>query len=351
MEKNSDIKKKNYLIISVFCSFFIILCSSVFIWQGIYLPKEPNSQKEIIFEIKKGEGGGEISFNLKNENLIRSGLLFRIYTRFKGISKKFQAGQYSLSPAMTISEIVQKFISGDVIKEKITIVEGWNLKDLANFIENKDLGSKEELFQITGYPENKSNSKDYSDSFSFLKDKPKGTNLEGYIFPDTYEIQINEESLESIIIKALQNFDKKLNLDLREEIKKQDKTIFDILIMASLIEKEVKTLEDKKLVSGILWKRLKLGKPLENCATIAYIKGEDLWRYSYEDTRIQSPYNTYLNLGLPPGPICNPGLESIKAALYPKDSEYWYWLSTPEGTTIFSKTLQEHNLAKAKYLR
>jgi len=118
-----------------------------------------------------------------------------------------------------------------------------------------------------------------------------------------------------------------------------------------MLEKEVKDFEAKKLVSGILWKRFKNGIPLQVDATITYITGKKTTQISLEDLQIDSPYNAYKYRGLPLGPICNPGLESILAAIYPKESEYWYYLSTPEETTIFSKTLQEHNLAKVKYLR
>jgi len=344
--KNKFMKNKNAILILVLIFlFFVFFCC-----YSIYSPIEKNSERQIIFEIEKGEGGKEISKNLKKERLIRLGIPFRLYIYFKGVSTKLQAGSYLLSPSMAIPEIVQKFVWGETIKEKITIIEGWNLKDLATYIENNNLGTKEKLFQLTGYPENKSSSKDYSDVFSFLKDKSTGTNLEGYIFPDTYEIQKNEGILEQIIIKALQNFDKKLNPDLRQEIKRQDKTIFDILIMASLLEKEVKTIADKEIVSGILWKRLNHGWPLQVDATLTYITGKKSSEFTREDLDLLSPYNTYKYSWIP-GPICNPGLDSILAAINPKESEYWYYLSTPEGQTIFSRTLEEHNVAKAKYLK
>ena len=161
----------------------------------------------------------------------------------------------------------------------------------------------------------------------------------------------------------LDNFDKKLTQDLRKEISRQSKTIFEIVTMASMLEKEVKDFEAKKLVSGILWKRLENGISLQVDATITYLAGKKTThpegvasrpygaRISIEDLQIDSPYNTYKYKGLPLGPISNPGLESILAAIYPKESDFWYYLSTPDGKTIFSKTLQEHNLAKAKYLR
>jgi len=158
--------------------------------------------------------------------------------------------------------------------------------------------------------------------------KLPGENLEGFLFPDTYQFPLRISG-EEVVKKMRDNFEKKLTPELREEIEKQGKTIFEIITMASLIEKEVKTKEEKELASGILWKRLEIGMPLQADA---------------------AP-ETYERQGLPEKPICNPGLESILAAVYPKSSGYWYYLSTPEGETIFSKTLEEHNYAKSKYLR
>jgi len=118
------------------------------------------------------------------------------------------------------------------------------------------------------------------------------------------------------------------------------------------LEKEIKSDEDRVIVAGIFWKRLENKYPLESCATIAYILGVDKWRYSYEDTRIKSPYNTYINIGLPPTPINNPGLSAIRAAIYPQETDYNFFLTDPEtGNTIFSKTFQEHNRNKAKYFK
>jgi UPF0755 protein len=193
------------------------------------------------------------------------------------------------------------------------------------------------------------NSNNFS-NYDFLKDKPENLSLEGYLFPDTYLIE-KKESLENIVKIILNNFDKKLNQNLRDEIKKQNKGIFEIITMASLIEKEVINYEDKQIVSGILWKRIKAGVPLQVDASVVYALNAKKEKISIEDTKINSPYNTYKYRGLPLGPICNPGLESIKAAIYPKETNYWYYLSKPSGETVFSKTLEEHNIAIYKYLK
>ena len=178
----------------------------------------------------------------------------------------------------------------------------------------------------------------------------KQPQLEGYLFPDTYRFN-QEATLDEIIARMRENFDRKLSQYLRNEIARQDKTIKEIIIMASLLEKEVATDQDRQIVSGIFWQRIKDNYPLQSCATIAYILGVDKWRYSVTDTKVESLYNTYQNIGLLPGPICNPGLSAIEAAVYPEPNDYYFFLSKPDGETVFSKTLEEHNENKTKYLQ
>ncbi len=329
------------IIFSIIFIILIVILGLFITWQFIYLPKSFSPEKEVIFTVKKGEGSKEIAVNLEETGLIKWGPSFRVYVLLEGVAGKLQAGNYQLSPSMNIPDMVNKFVNGDVIKEKITFPEGFNLKNIKESFENSEFLRTIDLeeFEIS----------DFKGEFDFLSEAPDEISLEGFLFPDTYffESGMKEREIAEIFLK---NFDQKI-APYQNEISVADLTLFEVIIMASLIEKEVQTKEDKELVSGIFWKRIKLGKPLESCATIAYVKGVDQWRYSFEDTRIDSPYNTYLNPGLPLGPICNPGLESIIAAIYPKSSQYWYYLSTPEGETIFSQTLEEHNIAKAKYLK
>jgi len=320
----------------IFAVFFLFFCLNV------YFPLEPGSNKIVDFIVRNGEGGKEISINLKNEGLIRYSSFFRAYILFRGVSHQLQAGNYELSSGMAIPAMVSKMVRGEIKTEKITIIEGWNLKDIADYFEEQKICTKEEFLNLT--------KKDFSQGLDFLKDKPKSLDLEGYFFPDTYEV-IPGTDPEDIIKKILSNFDEKLTSDLRTEIAKQKKTIFEIITMASMIEKEVKTLEDKKIVSGILWKRLEVDMPLQVDATVNYITGKNDDGASYDDIAIDSSYNTYKYAGLPKGPISNPGIESIIAAIYPKKSDYWYYLSTPSGKTIFSKTFKEHSIAQDKYLK
>jgi len=290
-------------LINLFIIFFlVIIFSSVFfVWFIIYTPKNSYSQEKINFSIRKGETVEEISLNLKKQGLIRYSFPFLGYIFLKEKEKEIKAGEYELSPAMNIIEIANKIVSGDRIKKTITIVEGWTIEDIESYFKKNGL----------------------------LKEGEKiNDDLEGYLFPDTYEI-LPGEDLNEIIDRIHYNFEKKVESKFKEEIALKNKTLSEIVIMASILEKEVKTFEDKKVVSGILWKRLKMGMLLQ----------------------VDAFLDTYKTKGLPSKPICNPGLESIEAAIFPQESPYFYYLSAYDGKTIFSKTLKEHNLAIEKYLK
>lgn len=278
-------KNKLIILTSIIVAFFIL---------AVCLPKNPSSQKEEFFTIEKGEGSKDIAQNLEQGGLIRWKLVFRVYVLIRGTSEKMQAGLYKISPSMGILTIAEKFASGDIATQTITIPEGFTAEQIW-----------ERLQVLPGY--------DKTTDLAALEE------FEGMLFPDTYQIPYNLP-LNKVIEMMIDNFWKKNEgLD----------TTHQVIVMASLLEKELKTKEDKEVASGILWKRIMVGMPLQ--------VDVDMW--------------TYQNTGLPEKPICNPGLDSILAALNPEESPYWYYLSTPEGKTIFSKTLTEHNIAKAKYLR
>ena len=334
---------------------FLVVLIVFFTIQGLFLPKNFQEIEHNVFFIEKGQSVFEISQELKEAKLIRSSFLFNFYVFTTGNRADLKAGQYSFSQSMSTFEIIQKIIKGKTIREIITIPEGWNLRDIAWFFENKGLFQAEEILEVTGFP-----AIDYSvtndvldlvafQEYDFYQDKLSSVSLEGYLFPDTYELE-KDFSVEDFVKKALDNFEKKIDNNLRQEIKAQDKTIFSIITMASLIEREAKIKSDKEIVSGILWKRAEIGMPLQVDATILYFTGKTI-EILKDDLETSSPYNTYKNRGLPLGPICNPGMESILASINPESSDYWYYLSTPQGEIVFSKTLEEHNIAKANYLK
>lgn len=237
-----------------------------------------------------------------------------------------------------------------ILKEEKTlrIIEGWRNRDILNLLVKNNLTTEEEF---TAAQKNYDVSK-----FSFLSDKPRSTDLEGYLYPDTYRVYASSTASE-IISKMLSNFEVKLTPQMRADIAASGKTINEIITMASIIEKEAPISyaksdnKDAKIISGIFWRRIKTGQALQSCATLAYVLGVDKAQYSEVDTKFKSPYNTYLNPGLPPGPISNPGILAIEAAIYPTPSNYNYFL-TPTGSQeiIYSVTYEEHLRNKNKYI-
>lgn len=333
----------------------IAVLGSIFLWQGKYILKGSYAESRV-FIVERGEGVKEIAADLKADGFIKSKSLFVVLTFLQGNKNNLMAGSYELSTQMTVSEVLKKISSGDVLTEVLTVIEGWNLRDIGRALENKGMFQAEELFEIVGFPTVDYSTaadlppfKDFFEEFSFLKEKPKNVSLEGYLFPDTYYITKDEPIL-VIVEKMLSNFDKKLTIEFKEEIVQQKRTLFDILIMASMLEREVIAYEDKQIVAGLLWKRLRAGWPLQIDATLTYLTGKASHELTKDDLNIDSLYNTYKYKGLPLGPICNPGLDSIKAALYYKESSYWFYLTDSEGEAVFSKTLQEHAANKHKYL-
>lgn len=329
----------------LFCLVLAIFFAYFFIQRQIRMPyNAQNAEKNFI--INEGESSKIIAKRLEKENFIGDDFYFLFYLWQKKSFGSLQAGEYALNLNMAIPEITEIFTNGRVKQDWVwvTIPEGFNLKKIDARLAENNLIKKGELinFNLSLTARDK--------GFIIFDFDMEVKNLEGFLFPDTYRFK-RDASLDEIINKMLENFEQKIDLSVREKIKGQNRNIYDVLIMASILEKEVKSDEDRKIVAGIFWDRIKRGQPLESCATIAYILGIDKWRYSYEDTRVQSPYNTYLNKGLPPTPINNPGLSTISAAIYPVDTDYNYFLTDPETeNTIFSKTFEEHNKNKRKYL-
>lgn len=326
----------------------IITISGFLYWQNLNLPADFNGQEEI-FVLNKGQSISQIADNLRKENLIKSSLYFK-YIIWRD-RLKIKAGEYLISPRLSAREIIKLLTAGESINQekKITIIEGWNLKDIGVYLEkNKAADAKD--FSLLASARLDGWKFDFAKP-EFLNQAPGPADLEGYLFPDTYRIS-KDASSDEIIYKMLANFNKKLTPQLTEEIKRQKKTIHEIITMASIIEKEVRLRSDMKVVSGIFWNRIRNGIPLQSDATLSYILSDKVGSHTIKDTKIDSPYNTYKYRGLPPGPIANSGLNAIMAAVYPEPTDYNYFLSDPEtGRTIYGRTLEEHNLNKLKHLK
>ncbi|MDD3386643.1 MAG: endolytic transglycosylase MltG [Candidatus Pacebacteria bacterium] len=334
-------------------SIIIIVFLIFILFYGYKIIQAPlNSNSELkIFTVNIGEPAKKVAYNLEKEHLIKDSSFFLLYLFLTNNNKNIQAGEYLLSPQMSIIDLTKIITKGEINKKYITILEGWNLNDIAKYFEEKGIATKEEFYNLVGYPkEIKENSELNKLIKNFSLEKPNNISLEGYIFPDTYNVN-NGDTAETIVLRSINNWNEKITDDLRIEIKNQNKSIFEIITMASIIEKEAKTLEDKKIVSAIFWKRIEAGIPLQSCPTVLYSLKEEKTQVSTEDTQVDSPYNTYKYRGLPIGPISNPGMDSIIAAIYPTQNNYWYFLSDTNGNLHFSKTLEEHNQNKYKYLK
>ncbi len=314
----------------------------------IYNLNQPvtNNPKQREFKVEKGWGSTEISQELQKAGLIRSAWLFQFYTWKQGINSRLQDGKYFLAQNLSLKEIAQILSRGAGVTKEITLtfIEGWNNQEIADYLAKNGLAQPADFFAVV------QKKATWWDEYDFLASRPKTADLEGYLFPDTYRIY-RDASLTDIVRKMLNNFGKKLTPDLRVEIVRQGKTIHEILTLASIVEKEVSKENDRKMVADIFYKRLQVGMPLQADSTVNYVTGKGITRSSAVDIQVDSPYNTYKYKGLPPGPICNPGLEAIKAAIYPQANPYWYFLTTPDGQVIYSKTHEEHVAAKAKYYK
>lgn len=246
----------------------------------------------------------------------------------------------------------------------IQILEGWNEREISQYFEGQGLWMSEELLELVGFPKYDYRQeeinpwpKDFSLEYDFLKDKPKYYSLEGYLFPDTYRIYATS-TIEEVVYKMLDNFGTKLSPKMRRDIAAQGHTIYQTVIMASIIEKEApfspsdKDNRDARTISGIFWNRLKIGQALQSDATLSYYFGDKNSQHSGAQLAVDTPYNSYKYPGLPPTPICNPGFLALQAAIYPLDSNYNYFLTpTDSRQVIFSSTYDEHLANKAKYLK
>lgn len=298
----------------------------------------PEDSTRIIFTVEEGQSANEIGSNLKSVGLIKSAYGFSIHVEKNNLDFQLQAGEFVLRPSMTGIEIINTLTNqatGEII---FTIPEGWTIKDIDTALAAEGLITKGEF-------ENCAKTCDFS-TYAFLSEK---NSLEGYLFPDTFFLSRSTFDTYSFIKKLLDNFDAKITDQMLADIESQGRTLEQEIIVASIIEKEVRTDKDRELVSGIIWKRLDNGWILGMCSTINYLTGQA--EITSEDLEIDSPYNTRIYAGLPPTAISNPGLKSIIAAIYPESSEYWYFLTATETEeTIYSVTNEEHEANKAKYM-
>lgn len=307
-------------------------------------PVDPEAADEYtVVDIPTGSNTEFIAARLYEQGLINNELVFRIYVHRHNLAQGFIAGQYKLSPAMKLEEITEKIRAGDVYYETIwfTIPEGYRVEIIAGRLQDKNLADRSEFLEIAADPP-----PDFKEEFPFLGDiDPEGVKylLEGYLFPDTYEVY-SDANLEEIVKMMLRRTDRIINEEYRQRLEDTGLSLHEIMTIASLIEREARVDHERAIISGVIYNRLEIGQLLQIDATIQYILGETKEFLTYDDLEVESPYNTYRNEGLPPGPIAAPGEASLKAALYPEDTDYYYYnyKYDDSGEHYFSRTYQEH---------
>lgn len=318
--------------------FLAVLIIGFIYWQLFTVVS--GGKEAVFFEIAPAEHIADIAPRLKERNLIRSEFVFSAYSRLIALDTKIKAGRFKLDPSLTPVKIL-RFLANPAHGEiSVTIPEGFSVFDIDRKLASLGIIQEGDFIKWAAIAD--------TAKFPFIKGVSRGFKVEGYLFPDTYLVFANNFQPGELGQAMLQNFEKKVVMGLEADLVKSERSLPEIITMASILEKEVRTKEDYATVSGILWKRLDSDWPLQADATLLYGKKDRTLNAG--DLRDDSDYNTYTRQGLPITPIGNPGLEMINASLNPADSPYWFYLTTPEGKVIYAKTNEEQNRNKRKFL-
>ena len=277
---------------------------------------QPYTERIIIVE--QGMSAKDVAYLLHDEQLVATPYFFLAYARFNQMTNKIRPGCYDLNNNMTMSIMLDKMVRGDTYGVKVTIPEGYTSWQIANLLSAKHLADRNAFIKIVREKE-----------------------LEGYLFPATYAV-VPGTRAEAIVQMMVEKFNNVFGDDFLERCQKINMTQRQALTLASMIEREAKMDDEKGTISAVFHNRLKKKWLLESCATVQYALGRTRQNLTYTDLKIKSPYNTYLYPGLPPGPICNPGAGSIKAALYPDNSDNMFFIAEGDGTHKFSRYYREH---------
>lgn len=301
------------------------------------------------FHIDPGETPATIGTRLQNMGLIRDEQLFRLLVRYWGVDDKLEAGDYQLRRNMSMEEIVAALQHGMARAKTITIPEGWRLEQVAQLAAREGIVSEDEFLHLA---------RNGSFDFDFLADRPADvTSLEGYLFPDTYQVG-QDTSTAAFVEMLLRNFGQRVTPELRQRAGQSKMTLYQVVTLASIVEREAVLDEERPVIASVFLNRLAKGMYLQADPTVEYAKGFSTesgrwWNpMRQEDAQaVKSPYNTFLYPGLPPGPICSPGLASIKAVLEPADTPYLFFVAKGDGSHVFAVTYEEHVENVYKYNR
>ena len=335
--------KKKILVILVL---FVVIFTS----GGIYFKSrsgayDVNEEKKVVVNIPSGSGTDSIADILSDAKLIKNKLVFKINVKMSGKASQFKAGEYQFDQSYTNGEIINDIAAGKIYHSgpKVTVKEGATSIEIIDELVKKNLGTKENYEKLINNPD------EFRDKYEFLKDK-NIKSLEGFLYPSTYFCTEGESERE-VISRMLNKFDEMYKYKIKPEMDKhKDLNFYDVMKMASIIEKEAVVDKDRSLISSVFYNRLAKDMPLQSDATIQYVFKERKKVVTYEDLKIESPYNSYKYKGLPPTPIANPAWESIEAAINPAETDYLYFVAkTDGGENNYAKTYEEHLKNEKRY--
>ena len=317
-------------------------------------PVSPEDSRKVVFTVPPGRSAVQIGDDLAAQNLIRSPLTFRTLVEARGVGSKIESGDYELSPSMTTGEIVTVLSKGASRSGiTVTIPEGWRAEQAAQKLEELGIARSDDVLGLvrggaaTGLPR--------------AEPPPPGASLEGYLFPETYEVAKGASARTMVEMMARQ-FDKAVSVSMRQRIQARGLTLHQGITLASIVEREAALPAEQPIIASVYLNRLKHDMPLQADPTTQYaVANADLqaalgfgyWKneLSRDDLRSLSPYNTYVQHGLPPGPICSPGLAAIDAVANPAETEYLYFVAKGDGSHVFAKTDAEHAANVERYRR
>lgn len=313
----------------------VFVLSVIFITLLMHSEQPVNIERhKTYFTVSSGMNASEIGDELLMRRIINSKLEFLLMSKLQGVDGKFKVGTYEMHTGMSTKEALDTLVQGKTVLIRFTIPEGFSVQDIAKRLAYEGIVDERKFLN---------EAKNWA-PFNYIETSNKENiryTAEGFLFPDTYEID-GSADIEDILHLMSNNFDNRLTMAMREKAASKNLSIYELTTLASLVEKEAFHDKDRPIIAQIFLKRLRIGMPLQADPTIQYLLDEPKEDLTFKDTEVSSPYNTYQNIGLPPGPIANPGTASIMAVLYPADTEYLYFVADREGNNYYSYSYSEH---------
>lgn len=315
----------------------IVVGAGAWFWFVTYGERNlPERTTNVI--IPRGSTTSDVAQALRREGVISNAFAFRVLLRMRGLDRRVEAGEYAFTPRESLDDVVQKLVEGRArVATWVTIPEGYTSSEIAEDLAQHKLGAQQAY-------------REYFARSTIDLGGVRTKSLEGYLFPSTYLFPLGATPPQAADI-LVDQFRKELPSDAATQARRMGYTLPQIVTVASLVEREAKADDERALIAGVIYNRLRKGMPLDIDASIEYIFPHHKTEITRADLRINSAYNTYLHAGLPPTPIANPGLPSLLAALHPRHSDYYYYVYKGNGHHAFARTLQEHEANVSRYLR